>query len=48
LCGAGHNLRLILRHLAKLLRALLRLLAAPAPNRDITLNRPEIDFFRAD
>ena len=33
LCGAGHNLRLILRHLASLLRALL---AAPAPNRDIT------------
>ena len=30
LCGAGHNLRLILRHLARLLRALLRLLAAPA------------------
>jgi IS5 family transposase len=27
LCGAGHNLRLILRHLARLLRALLRLLA---------------------
>jgi IS5 family transposase len=33
LCGAGHNLRLILRHLARLLRALFRLLAtlAPAP-----------------
>jgi IS5 family transposase len=28
LCGAGHNLRLILRHLARLLCALLRLLAA--------------------
>jgi IS5 family transposase len=28
LCGAGHNLRLILRHLERLLRALLRLLAA--------------------
>jgi IS5 family transposase len=28
LCGAGHNLRLILRHLAGLLRVLLRLLAA--------------------
>jgi IS5 family transposase len=28
LCGAGHNLRLILRHLARLLRALLQLLAA--------------------
>jgi IS5 family transposase len=28
LCAAGHNLRLILRHLAKLLRALLLLLAA--------------------
>jgi transposase, IS5 family len=35
LCGAGHNLRLILRHLARLLRALILLLAAPAPNRDI-------------
>jgi IS5 family transposase len=33
LCGAGHNLRLILRHLARLLRALFRLLAAPAPPR---------------
>jgi IS5 family transposase len=31
LCGAGHNLRLILRHLARLLRALLRLLAALTP-----------------
>jgi transposase, IS5 family len=31
LCAAGHNLRLILRHLARLLRALLPLLAAPAP-----------------
>jgi transposase, IS5 family len=30
LCGAGHNLRLILRYLARLLRALLCLLAAPA------------------
>jgi transposase, IS5 family len=30
LCGAGHNLRLILRYLARLLRALLYLLAAPA------------------
>jgi IS5 family transposase len=28
LCAAGHNLRLILRHLARLLRALLHLLAA--------------------
>src|ERR671918_1404513 len=28
LCGAGHNLRLILRHLERLLRVLLRLLAA--------------------
>jgi IS5 family transposase len=35
LCGAGHNLRLILRHLARLLRALLWLLAVLAPNRDI-------------
>jgi transposase, IS5 family len=32
LCGAGHNLRLILRHLARLLRALLRLLAALTPH----------------
>jgi IS5 family transposase len=31
LCGTGHNLRMTLRHLARLLRALLRLLAAPAP-----------------
>jgi transposase, IS5 family len=31
LCVAGHNLRLVLRHLARLLRALLRLRAAPAP-----------------
>jgi hypothetical protein len=31
LCGTGHNLRLILRHLARLLCALLRLLAALAP-----------------
>jgi transposase, IS5 family len=30
LCGAGHNLRLILRHLARLLRALSLLLAAAA------------------
>ena len=35
LCGAGHNLRLILRHLARLLRAPLRLLAALIPNRAI-------------
>ena len=28
LCGAGHNLRLILRHLARLLHALCQLLAA--------------------
>jgi transposase, IS5 family len=33
LCGAGHNLRLILRYLARLLRALFRLLAAAAPRR---------------
>jgi transposase, IS5 family len=38
LCGAGHNLRLILRHLARLLRALLRLLAALAPDRDVALS----------
>ena len=36
LCGAGHNLRLLLRHLARLLRALLRLRAVLAPDRDIT------------
>lgn len=42
LCGAGHNLRLILRHLARLLRALLRLLAAldPAPTSRNRLLRP--------
>jgi transposase, IS5 family len=34
LCAAGHNLRLILAHLAKLLRVLLRLLAALDPQRD--------------
>jgi IS5 family transposase len=33
LCGAGHNLRLILRHLAGLLRAFLLLLAALTPQR---------------
>lgn len=33
LCGAGHNLRLILRHLARLLCALLRLLAVLTPQR---------------
>jgi IS5 family transposase len=33
LCAAGHNLRLIRRHLARLLRALLRLLAALTPQR---------------
>ena len=37
LCGAGHNLRLILRHLARLLRALFRLLAALDPERDAAL-----------
>ena len=37
LCGAGHNLRLILRHLARLVRALLRLLAALTPQRHPTL-----------
>lgn len=37
LCGAGHNLRLILRHLARLLRVLLRLLAALAPQRHAAL-----------
>jgi transposase, IS5 family len=31
LCAAGHNLRLILRHLARILRALFRLLAALDP-----------------
>lgn len=33
LCGAGHNLRLILRHLAKLLRALFRSLTGSDPDR---------------
>jgi len=33
LCGAGHNLRLILRHLRRLLRTLLRLLIAADPGR---------------
>jgi IS5 family transposase len=37
LCGAGHNLRLILRHLARLLRALFRLLAALTPQRHTAL-----------
>jgi IS5 family transposase len=37
LCGAGHNLRLNLRHLARLLHALLRLLAAPDLKRDTAL-----------
>jgi IS5 family transposase len=37
LCAAGHNLRLILRHLAKLMRALLRLLAARDPKGDAGL-----------
>jgi hypothetical protein len=33
MCGAGHNLRLILRHLARLLRVLLCLLPALTPQR---------------
>jgi hypothetical protein len=37
LCGAGHNLRLLLRHLAKLFCALLRLLATPTPQRHAAL-----------
>jgi len=37
LCGAGHNLRLILRHLARLLRALFPLLAALDHERHATL-----------
>jgi transposase, IS5 family len=37
LCRAGHNLRLILRHLARLLRALLRLLATLAPQNPAAL-----------
>jgi IS5 family transposase len=37
LCGAGHNLRLILRHLARLLRALLLMLAALTPQRHVAL-----------
>jgi len=36
LCGAGHNLRLLLRHLARLLRALFQLLAALGHERDAT------------
>jgi IS5 family transposase len=48
LCAAGDNLRLILRHLARLLRALLRLLAALDPKRGAPSNWPKIDFFRAD
>jgi IS5 family transposase len=37
LCDAGHSLRLILRHLARLLRALLLLLAALTPQRHTAL-----------
>jgi transposase, IS5 family len=37
LCGAGHNLRLILRHLTRLLRALSQLLAALDHERDAAL-----------
>jgi len=37
LCGAGHNLRLILRHLARLLRALLLLLVPFTPQRHAKL-----------
>jgi IS5 family transposase len=37
LCAAGHNLRLLLRHLARLLRALLHLLAALDPERHAAL-----------
>ena len=37
LCGAGHNLRLILRHLARLLRALVQWLAALDHQRDAAL-----------
>jgi len=37
LCAAGHNLRLILRHLARLLRALFQLLAALDPERHAAL-----------
>jgi IS5 family transposase len=48
LCAAGHNLRLILAHLASLLYTLLRLLAALGRKRDAALNWREIDFFRAD
>jgi transposase, IS5 family len=40
LCGAGHNLRLILRHLARFLRALFRLLAAPDSERTDALEPP--------
>ena len=37
LCGAGHNLRLIMRHPARLLRALFQSLAALDPERDAAL-----------
>jgi transposase, IS5 family len=40
LCGAGHNLRLILRHLAGFFRVLLRLLAALTPQRHAPLEAP--------
>jgi hypothetical protein len=46
--GAGHNLRLILRHLARLLRALLRLLATDPRAAKIAFHPPRIDLFRAD
>jgi IS5 family transposase len=42
LCAAGHNLRLILAHLAKLLRALLRLLAALDPKHAAALELAQI------
>jgi IS5 family transposase len=37
LCGAGHNLRLILRHLAELFCILLRLLTVQTPQRHTAL-----------
>jgi IS5 family transposase len=40
LCAAGHNLRLVLRHLAWLLRALFQLLAALDHQRDAVLEPP--------
>ena len=40
LCGAGHNRRLILRHLGRLLRTLFRLLIAADPGRTNAFELP--------